>query len=419
MSDSEDITVIERFIDGLHEKVMDRTYMSQNLINMDTGSETSELESESDIGQDPWQYQKSKRKRVNSQQHDSYSSVLQDTVKRAPVKRLINSPKQPKKYVLIVSNRDEKLGLKNPIQIQKLMSSSVGIVKELGATRTGHLMVVCFDKHQFNQLSKLTHLGQWSVNVFQPKSLNTTIGCIYNVSLDIEESDLQDILEKQQVSRFQRLTYYDINTKTRVPSKTLKLFFNTTELPPRVLIGFKSHKTKLFVPKPTQCFKCQGFGHMQRECRNSVKCVRCGEDHKDRECKVKAKCANCNGDHPATSKDCPKKIQNEKIIKRVCKEKCSVKEARTHVLKESKQNPLQGKKEKLPKEHEKISLTKGLFQQLTEFDNFILLIIMTAIQVPTLSDNEQKVSVVADMVLELLGVHVNQEYILDKLTLIN
>lgn len=52
---------------------------------------------------------------------NSYSSVLQYTVKKAPVRRLVNSPKQPKKYVLIVSNRDEKLGLENPILIQKLM----------------------------------------------------------------------------------------------------------------------------------------------------------------------------------------------------------------------------------------------------------------------------------------------------------
>ncbi|CAC5377464.1 unnamed protein product [Mytilus coruscus] len=40
--------------------------------------------------------------------------------------------------------------------------------------------------------------GRWSINVFQPKSLSTTIGCIYNVPLDIDEHDLKEILEKQQ-----------------------------------------------------------------------------------------------------------------------------------------------------------------------------------------------------------------------------
>ncbi|KAF5648575.1 hypothetical protein F52700_891 [Fusarium sp. NRRL 52700] len=55
-----------------------------------------------------------------------------------------------------------------------------------------------------------------------------------------------------------------------------------------------------YVPK--QCFQCQDFGHMAKQCPNEVRCGRCLENHNTSECKAKEdkyKCLFCNGAHPS------------------------------------------------------------------------------------------------------------------------
>ena len=76
-------------------------------------------------------------------------------------------------------------------------------------------------------------------------------------------------------------------------------------------------------PQVTQCYQCQGFNHVAKDCKNQVKCLRCAGSHKSADCPNKnrdnlvVKCTNCKGDHASVSKDCPKfkeqlKIQTEK-----------------------------------------------------------------------------------------------------------
>ena len=69
-------------------------------------------------------------------------------------------------------------------------------------------------------------------------------------------------------------------------------------------------------PPVTQCYKCQGFNHVAKDCKNVQKCVRCAGGHKCTECpdkdkeSLKLKCSNCDGDHIASFRKCPKfKVQ--------------------------------------------------------------------------------------------------------------
>ena len=73
----------------------------------------------------------------------------------------------------------------------------------------------------------------------------------------------------------------------------------------------------------TQCYKCQGFNHIAKDCKNAQKCLRCAGAHKSTECpdknkdSLKLKCSNCNGEHVASSKEFPKfrdqiKVQADK-----------------------------------------------------------------------------------------------------------
>lgn len=60
----------------------------------------------------------------------------------------------------------------------------------------------------------------------------------------------------------------------------------------------------------TQCYKCQSFGHVARNCFRTVKCAKCAQAHNTTECAsaddMVIKCANCDGPHAANSRECPK-----------------------------------------------------------------------------------------------------------------
>ena len=76
---------------------------------------------------------------------------------------------------------------------------------------------------------------------------------------------------------------------------------------------YQAHHCELFEgnAKPTQCFKCQGFGHMAIHCRHAQRCGFCSRTgHKPEDCIVKDdtevhKCANCRGKHAAWHRECP------------------------------------------------------------------------------------------------------------------
>ena len=65
-------------------------------------------------------------------------------------------------------------------------------------------------------------------------------------------------------------------------------------------------------PSITQCYQCQGFNHIAKDCKSQDKCMRCAKPHKSSECpgkgkdSFKPKCTNCNGEHVAASRECPK-----------------------------------------------------------------------------------------------------------------
>ena len=58
-----------------------------------------------------------------------------------------------------------------------------------------------------------------------------------------------------------------------------------------------------------QCYNCQRFGHIGRNCTNPPKCPRCGNAHQKQYCSDIISCANCNGNHYAFSQKCPQFIE--------------------------------------------------------------------------------------------------------------
>lgn len=59
-----------------------------------------------------------------------------------------------------------------------------------------------------------------------------------------------------------------------------------------------------------QCFNCQRYGHIARNCTATAKCGNCAENHNTRECtgKKEIRCCNCCRKHRAWDLSCPLRI---------------------------------------------------------------------------------------------------------------
>lgn len=61
--------------------------------------------------------------------------------------------------------------------------------------------------------------------------------------------------------------------------------------------------------RPTQCHRCQLWGHSARNCGREIRCVKCPNKHEPGKCERvtregDAHCVNCKGNHPANSRQC-------------------------------------------------------------------------------------------------------------------
>ena len=142
----------------------------------------------------------------------------------------------------------------------------------------------------------------------------------------ISEDDIKTELAKSNVkiNKVQRLKFNGQPTRKVViqfeNEQDMKIALYSGIYFGRIRIRCESYRT---TPQVTQCYKCQGFNHIAKDCKNAQKCLRCAGAHKSTECpdknkdSLKLKCSNCNGEHVASSKECPKfrdqiKVQADK-----------------------------------------------------------------------------------------------------------
>ncbi|GFN99229.1 nucleic-acid-binding protein from mobile element jockey [Plakobranchus ocellatus] len=65
-----------------------------------------------------------------------------------------------------------------------------------------------------------------------------------------------------------------------------------------------------------RCYKCQRYGHGKDRCKKPAAVyVRCDKGgHVERDCSANPHCVNCRGDHAASSKNCPKFLEEQAIL---------------------------------------------------------------------------------------------------------
>ena len=139
----------------------------------------------------------------------------------------------------------------------------------------------------------------------EPKQLK---GIIHGVTSEIHDSEILQELKQYHVTSIKRLG-------KKQQSESVILFFESQSLPEKVVIGYRKHNVKDYIPPPVRCFKCNKFGHVQENCRNKITCPNCGENHQYSECKTSTKrCVNCGEDHSAAFRGCRAYKHEQEII---------------------------------------------------------------------------------------------------------
>ena len=189
--------------------------------------------------------------------------------------------------------------------------------------------------------------------------------------------------------------------KERQPSTTVKLYFNVPELPVRISLGFRMYTTKLFIPKPIQCFNCQQFGHMQSDCSKPRVCYKCGQQHGNKQCTVdKPKCATCKGEQPYNSKTCPKKIETLLGMKKVLVEKCTPRQARVEIKTQLK-----------PANKPKGKVTKATVPSVNNTadtentNNIVLFLALILGKVPKMNDPKTKIEYLSELAVKIFDIN--------------
>ncbi|XP_063951951.1 uncharacterized protein LOC135153327 [Lytechinus pictus] len=191
----------------------------------------------------------------------------------------------------------------SPARLIKEITSKYGEVSKITKEK-GSLKVTCIDETQMKKILEMTELIHTPVKVAQHLPITQIRGVIHKVDTLITEEELNELLKEQGVTYVKRFNKR-INGELS-PTPSVLLVFKGPNLPHHVSFLYQKYVVDEFVPTVTRCHKCQQFGHIQKNCKGHLRCVRCGEAHTFEMCPNKdhPKCLRCNLNHSAAYQGC-------------------------------------------------------------------------------------------------------------------
>lgn len=203
-------------------------------------------------------------------------------------------------------------------QLKQLMKQEY---KSLYNTQGLRVQTSCYE--DFNALQFYLSSNKIQYFTYQKASETPVKVVLRGLPPAISEEEILVELQNLQypvisVRQFKKLNYSEMsNERIKVPLPLWAISLHNVE----GVIGKIKNMTGLFHltvkvedyignTGPTQCFRCQRFGHKAAGCNILPKCVKCGGSHFTKECTkdpaTPATCCNCKGEHPANYRQCPK-----------------------------------------------------------------------------------------------------------------
>lgn len=234
-----------------------------------------------------------------------------------------------KKFFIIKATDGTNLSEIDTITANEQLERTLhGPPQNITETRSGILKVEVKNRAQSAALSNLKRLDNISVEVQPDNQRNQTKATITYYNGPNHSADRL----LQQLKRYNVTEVYQMKKKIRgalVGIPTYILTFDTIGFPEEVKIGWTKCATKLYIPRPRRCFKCQGFAHGANNCRETIAiCQNCGEEVHGSPCNRPPKCCNCKQPHSAASRDCYTYIFEEEVLSTQVRERLTYPEAK-------------------------------------------------------------------------------------------
>lgn len=162
----------------------------------------------------------------------------------------------------------------------------------------------------FRKIIKIFNSEKIEYHTYQLPSENELHVVIRGIPEPMSTSEVKIELEEKGFHPFSVTRMKSFATNTPLPlllvtvPKDEKEIFNITNLLYLKVVVETQRKRSGF----SQCHRCQKFGHAQKNCTATPKCVKCAQDHHTAECgktkETPANCANCGKTHTASYRGC-------------------------------------------------------------------------------------------------------------------
>lgn len=244
----------------------------------------------------------------------------------------------------------DKATLPDSIIVGASIELKIGVkeARSTNATREGRgtrYILRTNSRSILEKLTKITHLTDGTeIEIAPHPTLNTVQGVVYDLdTVNKDENLILDYLKPQGVQSVRRIKKRVNGTLKNTP--LLVLSFNGTVVPDYVYFGLLRIAVRPYYPSPMICFNCGSYGHSRKFCQQPSICLRCSVQHdtpEGEQCTNPPSCLHCKAEHQATSRDCPKYQQEEKIVRLKVDRNVSITEARRIFAEENKQETFAG-----------------------------------------------------------------------------
>lgn len=242
-----------------------------------------------------------------------------------------NTTKKIETLVKISDITDAKTAIKK-IKENITGKDTEGGFKNIFPLQNGSVIIQSHDKNQQNKLAKALH----NINDVTVKDLGNTNPMIMITGIEKGYSE-EEFVDELLIQNPEVNTLLPTEVKQHIKVITRKSCRNPIkenwilQAPPivskwflkkeKINFDFLTVYIKEHIPL-TICFKCNGFGHVAKYCKNKECCHKCGENHAAKDCMtMKLCCPNCSQlkysdiEHSARNINCPtyqRKLQRTK-----------------------------------------------------------------------------------------------------------
>ena len=180
-------------------------------------------------------------------------------------------------------------------------------------TRTGDYVIRGADWDHATTLEELAAGRAHGIRLERMEATTRGVLVGYPVQLPLEP-----VLQHPAVAAAERCCYA-AGLGRRLPTRSVLLTLRGP-VPASLDLGcWGRFSCRRYVPEPVRCYRCQAFGHRQRQCQRPEEiCAVCSGDHETRGCVRQLKsgsarpaprCPNCGAGHYAWNRRCPARLR--------------------------------------------------------------------------------------------------------------